>query len=393
MKKLKFLLLSFFIWRVFLFIPLLIGLLFIPYRENLGFTNIINKIDPASISANIFLYPWANFDGVHYLSISGYGYITEGRFFPLYPILINFFSQVIKSPEAFGIGQFLIGFLISNISFLISLYLLFKLVVSEYSEKIAKISIIFLLIFPTSFFFISIYSESLFLLLVLLSFYFIQKKQWILVGICGFLLTLTRFVGIFILPAIIYEFFKQEKVIKIIKNQKKGKEILIKILPLLLVPMGLISYAIYCFYKWGNFLYFLTAHSELGNSRVSNTIVLPIQTVFRYFKILTDVSYFKFEWWVALLELLTFLLISYLLFLGWKKGIKKSYLIFSAFAFLIPIFSGTFSALPRYAIIIFPIFITLALIKNLWVKVIYSIVSPILFFILLMFFSRGYFIA
>src|SRR3989344_378045 len=194
----KFPILAFVIWRLFLFIP-------------------VNQFS---------LAPWANFDGLHYLSIAINGYTFDGRFFPLYPFLIKLFSLPFNFPEAFIYS----GFLISNLFFLLSLILFYKLVKMNFSEKVAKESLIWMLIFPTSFFFVSVYSESLFLFLTLLSFYFAQKSKWVFASIAGFFLGITRLTGMFILPSLIYEFLKKEK-----SNP-------LKIFPLFLIPAGLISF-------------------------------------------------------------------------------------------------------------------------------------------------------
>lgn len=161
----------------------------------------------------------------------------------------------------------------------------------------------------------------------------------------------------------------------------------------MMLPLGLISYSIFNYYKWGNFIYFIQSQGELANSRAIDTIILFPQTVIRYVKIISSIPIYQYEWWIALLEITTFLFIGSLIYVGWRQKIRFSYLIFMILGFLIPVLSGTFSGLPRYVIVLFPIFIALALIKNKLFKWSYMLISPILLFILLMFFSRGYFIA
>lgn len=344
----KFVLIAFIVWRLLLFIPV----------------------------GQFSILPWANFDGAHFLSIAINGYTFDGRFLPLYPLLIKLFSFPFSSET-----YIYTGFLISNLFFLLSLILLYNLVKKEFSERLAKESVIWLLIFPTSFFFVSVYSESLFLFLALLSFYFAQKRKWVFASIAGFLSGITRLTGILILPSLIYEFIKREK-----SNH-------FKIFPLFLIPAGLISFAVFCFYKWGDALYFIKAHGSLGNSRSVDFIILPFQTIYRYFKIFFSVPYTQYEFWIALLELSMFVLVSILIYIGWKKKLNPSLLIFSLLAFLLPTLSGTFSGLPRYVITIFPIFIVMALIKNRAFKIIYAPISLSLLVILLILFSRNYFVA
>src|SRR5258706_5842641 len=95
----------------------------------------------------------------------------------------------------------------SNCIFLVSLFVFYKIIRFDYPKKVAYLSLVALLVFPTSFFFGSVYTESLFLFLSLLSFYFARKKWWILAGISGMLLSGTRIVGIAIFPVLLWEFF------------------------------------------------------------------------------------------------------------------------------------------------------------------------------------------
>lgn len=378
----KFVLLSFLTWRIFLFIPLILGNILLPYRIGYEYTNIWNRIAEYFPVNHFLVYPWANFDGVHYLSIASSGYTTEGNFFPLFPILVNIVSQFFGGGLPFGTSYFFSGLIIANLCFLLSLIVLYKLIVLDYSVKVAKQSIIFLLIFPTSFYFGAIYTESLFLLLIVSSFYFARKNNWFLANILAMFSSATRLLGIVIWPALIYHFFK-----------KKGLKISLKLLSLVLVPIGLISYAVFNIYKWGDFLYFIKAHGNFANSRSIDSIVLFPQTIFRYIKILSILHISYYEWWIALLELVIFFFATLLLYIGWRKKVDITYLIFATISFLIPVSSGTFNGLPRYTVVLFPIIIALALIKNKVVKLLYMILSPILLFVLIMFFSRGYFVA
>ncbi|MEX2007302.1 MAG: hypothetical protein WD992_00845 [Candidatus Levyibacteriota bacterium] len=376
----KRILLTFLTWRLLLFIPVVLGSSLISYRIGYDYTNIWKFAEPYLPVSNPFLFPWANFDGVHYLSIAGYGYSNDQGFFPLYPLLIRFFATVFGGGETFGFAYFMSGFLIANIAFLLALFILNKLITLDFPKKIAWKSITFLLVFPTSFFFGSLYTESLFLLLALLSFYFARKKKWFLAGIFGMLLSATRLVGIAILPALIYEFVKEEKKLRV------------KALSLLLPPLGLLSYALYNFWQFGNSFLFIAAHENINPTRSVNSVILIPQTVFRYIKILAT-TLGQYEWWIALLEISSFIFAATLLYAAWKKKIRLSYIIFAVLCLLVPASSGTLSGFPRYTLIAFPIFISLALIKNMPVKIIYTAVSIVILFLLLAFFARGYFIA
>lgn len=372
----------FLIWRITLFVPVILSGLILNYGSSFPFFDITYYQQLPIFLNHPVLTVWSNFDGVHYINIVVNGYTTEARFFPFLPLLILIFSL--------GNMNFLFTYFISLIipsaALLISLVLFYKLLKLDYDDKISQNSIIYMLFFPTSFFFAAVYTESIFLLFSIACLYLARKKQWLFISTLTMFLVSTRFVGIFIIPALIYEYCIQNKSLKF-KNY-------LKILELTIVPLaGLVAYSIFNYIKWGSLLHFLTAHSELNNGRSSTSLVLPFQTMYRYSKILTTIPVTQFEWWIAILEISSFIVGTILLFISWRKKVRTSYLIFAVGAFMLPAFSGTFSGLPRYLVIAFPVFIALSLIKNKYIKVCYFVVSVPLLFLLLMFFSKGYYIS
>ncbi|OGH51062.1 MAG: hypothetical protein A3G13_03015 [Candidatus Levybacteria bacterium RIFCSPLOWO2_12_FULL_37_7] len=387
MSRLKFIIFTFFLWRILLFLPLLAAELFMRYRTEYAYTSIFNFTIPQFPLASFLLHPWANFDGLHYLFIAGNGYTNNFGFFPLYPILISAFSSLFGSEKPFEPQQFFSGFFISNIALFLSLFTFYKLLEIDYSKYEIKRSILFLLLFPTAFFFASLYSESLFLLVTLLSFYFARQQKWFLAGIFAGLASLTRIVGIFLLPALLYEFCREKT------DSRHSGLSRISLFSLFFPLVSLTSYAYLNFLKTGDWLYFIHAQGNFGNNRTVSSIVLFPQTVVRYGKILLTLNPNQYEWLISLLELSTFFFASILLYIAWKKKVRTSYLVFSVLSFLLPVSTGTFTALPRYVLILFPIFIALGMVKHKWVQRIYVISSAIILFLLLMFFSKGYFVA
>lgn len=379
-RKIFFLFLT---WRIILFLPIIAANQLISYRIGYEYT-LTNYFlgNSQKLISNFLLSPWANFDGVYYLLIAEKGYTVNPGFFPLFPIIINLFTSLFGSTVEFDPIQYFIAlFLVTSFS-LCGLFVFYKLIEIDHKNNIAIWSIIFILLFPTSFFLAAIYSESLFLLLLMLSFYFARKKKWLLASIFALLLTITRPIGIAIFPALLYEFYINEKTL-----------VKAKVLALFSIPLGLISYSMYNLQKWGDLFYFIHAQGNFQNNREVGNIVLFPQTIFRYIKILLTVSPQQYEWFVAILEFSAFFFASIMLYIAWKKKIRFSYLIFSVIALLIPASTGTFSGLPRYILPLFPIFICLALVKNKTFKTLYISISTILLFLLLMLFSKGYFVA
>ncbi len=315
-----------------------------------------------------WIWAFANFDGVHYLRIAkdGYTYQYTQVFFPLYPILIKLVSFITS-------GNYLIAALIiSNISFLVALMIFYKLVVKIYNPKVALWAIIFLLTFPTSFYFGAVYTEGLFFLMIISSFYLAnQNKNW-QSALVGLFASATRLVGLFL-------------GILLLPNKKS------KFRPIfLLIPFGLIGYMIYLQYKFNNALYFLTAQSAFGQSRETAKIVLLPQVFYRWINQLLTTHGLVFV--NSAFELSTAILTLILLSIGIKTT-KKEWVIFSLIAIIVPTLTGSLGSMPRYVLIAFPIYIIMAQIKNNAIKSAIALVFTILLFITTVYFSQGYWVA
>src|SRR3989338_9000040 len=172
MTDVKKLFLIFLSWRLILFLPLFLGSVFIPIRQDFPYVFFSYYASKNSILTNYLISSWANFDGAHYILIASFGYTTSGGFFPLFPLAINvassLFLEKIVSVEPI---VYYVALVLSSIYFFLAMYVFFKLICLDYSKKIAWKSILHLLLFPTSFFFACIYTEGLFLFLSLCSFY------------------------------------------------------------------------------------------------------------------------------------------------------------------------------------------------------------------------------
>ncbi len=322
-----------------------------------------------------YLYPssiWANFDGVHYLAIAASGYTNNMRFMPLFPLIIHLVGS--------WTHYFWAAYILTQIIFFIALVFLYKLFRLDYSRNKSLLITVFTLLLPTSFFYSAIYTEGLFLLLTVFTFFCARKEKWLLAAIFGFLASLTRIIGFVIMIPIMIEYFSHHKIKK-----------LHHFIALLFIPLGTALYATYNFLRWGNPFLFIQAHSQLSNGR-SDFVFFP-QTIFRYIKILLTVSSSLWEWKIALLEFATFCLVSIGIYLLWKQKVRLSYLIYVILSLFVPISSGTFSGLPRYVIVLFPFLILLSGMHNRVLSKICVLCSLILQLLLLLFFSRGYYVA
>lgn len=372
----------FLIWRSYLFFIAWFGAQILPYQPSFPYSDVL--LIPSRLPD--WIWSFANFDGVHYLTIANQGYEAQYTqvFFPLYPLLIKVITIVFPF-----FHPIVSGLLISTIFFLLSLVILEKLLSLDYKREIVYWVVLFLIFFPTSFFFGSLYTESFFLFLILASFYTARKKKWWLAGILGGLAGATRLVGIFLLPALLWEHYQNIKN----TNKKIKKNKFFHFPPLYLVPLGLLSYMLYLQLRFGDWLYFWHVQPVFGAQRSGGAIILLPQVIWRYFKMILTVSTDSEIYWIILLELLTTLTAIILLLAAHCKNIRISYLIFSWLAIITPALTGTFSSMPRYVLVIFPMFIVLGMIKSKLYKTIILIINFLLLSALTVLFTRGHWVS
>lgn len=347
---------------------------FFPYKELLVEYNL-----PTWISS------FANFDGIHYLLIAKQNYSQwEQAFFPLFPLLIHFVFFIIPN-------YLIAALFISNSALIIGL-IFFKKLLNEWNVK-ATLPLLYLLAFPTAFFFGVVYTESLFFMLFVLSLYFLHKKNYYLASLCVALSSATRLIGVFLIIPFFFHFLERSKK---------------KMIPLNLVILspliGLISYMSYLFFTTGDPLFFFNSQPIFGANRSTHLITLP-QVYFRYFKILFLATH-DFQWYLSLFEMIVFTLVFTVLMFDLYRTLKHvlsaadnrrvyqrfGMILFSLINIVLPTLTGTFSSIPRYALFSLSFFIVLGEIKNSFLKTLIFICFILGQIVLLSLFVQGYFI-
>jgi Gpi18-like mannosyltransferase len=137
---------------------------------------------PTGYLADLFLNPWLRSDALWYLKIAlnGYGLSEPNvHHLPLYPVLIRLAHEII------GGHITLSALLVSNLAFILALSYVYRLVRLDETGSIARRTVIYLAIFPTAFFYLAGYTESLFLLGSVSSFYYARQRAWFKAGLLG----------------------------------------------------------------------------------------------------------------------------------------------------------------------------------------------------------------
>lgn len=369
-KNLVNILLVFLLWRVLLLVVVYIGTKLIPLGNNFLGGGLKNYL------SNPLLWSAANFDGEHYLSIAQNGYKSLQYFyFPLFPLLVSIVNGSL-------LRLLVTGLTLNHLFFFFGLIGIWMLAKEEFGKKVAINSLFLLLLFPTSFYFVSFYTESLFFVLTVWSFYMARKKKWFWAGVLGGFSTATRIVGLALIPAFLAEGIKE-------KDKKS-------VLAVALVPLGILFYMYFLFQKTGDPLEFFNTISIFGDQRSSSLIFLP-QVFYRYiFKVIPNLNFSYFTGtFSAILEFSVALLFLVLVIYSFFK-LRLSYAIYLLGGYLIPTFSGSFSSLPRYVVILFPAFILLSVIISKWSKTfrnLFYLGGCVLLFVSVLMFTRGYWIS
>src|SRR5947208_242691 len=202
-----------------------------------------------SLPLSTLIKSWDRWDSGHFVEIATKGYDAPYRtaFFPLFPLLERALAFLTHDP-------FVAGLIIANLAGLGMLTVLYRLVAGDFDAGLAYRTVLYFSVFPTAFFFAAAYNESLFLCLALLSFYYMRRGNWWLVGLFGFLASLTRSVGLFLLVPFLYEYLRQ--------HHFHLKQIGIDVLSGLGIPAGLGAFALYCYIHFHDALAFSHAQQS-----------------------------------------------------------------------------------------------------------------------------------
>ena len=325
------------------------------------------------------LEPWAHWDGVWFIRIAADGYGAHAQsqaFFPLYPLLVRAVAVVT------GHDYVIAGLIVALACYAGAMVVLFRLAQEVLDSRAALWSVILISVFPTALFFQAVYSESLFLLLTLLSFWAAGRGRWAFAGLAGLLAVLTRSAGVvLLLPlAVIWWEQRRGRPARLPGGPAAGPAPPARRPPassaawLLLVPAGLALYMAYLWWAFGDALLFSSVQAHWGRE-----LTLPTSAIWRgAVAAVTGVR------WLAahgvgpilgmrlpsggldstvvanLLEFTSFAAALAMLVACWRK-LPAAYTLYALAALLFPLLYSTEArplyTLPRFMIVIFPLFV------------------------------------
>src|SRR5712691_4136644 len=140
---------------------------------------------------------WARWDSVFFVRIAEHGYDKASAAFPpLYPGLVAVLGRVF-----FG-HYVLAGIAVSLASTFGAFVLLHRIAEQWLGAEGARRTLLYLALFPTALFLEAVYSESLYLLLVLGAFVLAERGRFAAAGVTAGLAILARVAGVALLPAL-----------------------------------------------------------------------------------------------------------------------------------------------------------------------------------------------
>ena len=342
----------FILWRVGLWLVGALGAwysnLVYPFAKLLTTDGaIINRTELVNeFSWRIFFANWMQWDSHHYQSIALNGYVFFNQhwpniaFFPLYPLLIRFFYPLVgKHTEVAAL-------LVSNLAWLAALLLMYDLLTRDFDRAIAIRTIVFLLVFPTSFYFGAGYSESVALVFTVAAVWAMRRRYWWLAGAAGGLLALTRVPGVFIAPVLALTYFQH--------HQWRWRAIRADLLAVFLPPLGLASFMFYQWLRFDTPFAFMIAQRDWDNQLslpwvMPNMLIARLQTSFDW-----PITLFQIVVWVAFVGLTLVAVFR----------LPLAYSLTAVLLIVPPYLSSWFRSLPRHVLIVFPCFVALALLMD-----------------------------
>ncbi len=229
-----------------------------------------------------FVSMWAKWDSQYYVDIADEGYWFTPKaqsnvaFFPLYPLLMRLIAPLS------GDSVVQAGLLISNLSFLLALILLYALTEIELDAGAARRAVFYVSLFPTALFFSAVYTESLFMLLGVASMFFARKRWWLVAALLGMLASATRNVGALLWALVMWEWLRAQGW-RLSQARKKetwrnlGQGLIrnwAEVFIIAIIPLGLFGYMYFLKENFESPLAFVETQAAWGRQMLG-----PIQSV------------------------------------------------------------------------------------------------------------------
>jgi hypothetical protein len=172
----------------------------------------VDQPDHVFPTASPFWDVFTRFDSGWYEGIArhGYQFVEDSRvnvaFFPVYPLLMRHVGRLFGTYHA---AYYFGGIIVSWLSFVGAMVALYYLARLDVPRRTALRAVLLIAVFPFSYFFGEVYSESTFLLFAVLGFYGFRTRRWWLGGLAASVAIATRVPGVLMMPALAWIAWRQ----------------------------------------------------------------------------------------------------------------------------------------------------------------------------------------
>lgn len=317
----------------------LIQMLRLPGHTNLG---PYYRLGPFSRHPFALLGYW---DGRWYHLVADNGYLlipgrhSDPAFFPLLPILLHACAAV-------GISAGVAGLLISNGAFLLALLGFYELGRVYLAEQDSRRASLYLAIFPFGFVFSMVYPESIALAAFVFAGVFALRHRWLACAVCASLATLARPEGVLLtLPLLAIAW----------QSRDRGRlEWARSLAASFAAPATLGAIAVYFWLSLGDPLVWRKAERTWGRP-------FSPSGIYEAFHELT-IAIARHQQNLWLFRDLGFcLLYTLLLYLAFRRGLPRSWILAGALIVWLPVASGSFQSDARFGLLALPVFWALGL--------------------------------
>jgi hypothetical protein len=323
--------------------------------------------------SNLLLDGLIRFDSWWYVDIVRNGYSLGNTatgeqgtvaFFPLYPLVVRAVATVAGN-------DFLAGVLVSNIALLVALAYLYRLIRREFDDETAARAVFYLAGAPTAVFFSAMYTESLYLALVIAGFFYARESHWARAALAGGLAAATRNTGAVMALVLLLEGMHQSGARfrppawhPVAIGRHLGSQIglgIKKWQPLvaaLAATLGLFAYMVYLANRFGDPFAFITVQSTWGRTTSPGGILQLVENT------RNDLNVGPHFWMgqfnpPTLMDLIATLAFAPLVVaVVWK--LRPAYAVYALATFLVPLFTGSIGSMTRYTLTLVPCYILLA---------------------------------
>ena len=154
---------------------------------------------------NLFWDTFARYDAGWYHGIASQGYVfgAGGRnnlaFAPVYPMLMRAGGWLLGGRQQ---DFYFAGIVVSWLAFAAAMVMLYRLALLDLERSPALRAVMYAAAFPFAYFFGMVYSESVFLLALVIAVYGLRTRHWALAALAGAVMTATRVTGVMAVPGL-----------------------------------------------------------------------------------------------------------------------------------------------------------------------------------------------